>query len=294
MQHYMKNSIFPIVLIILICFACERGKKPSLGSFQFPMEIGNSWKYSLHTYSYNWEPDSIGNIYGINIFDTGTTEIVSVDTLFDNTIYYTFETEWTSRDDTRPLIEYIGNNDSGMYLYGYSGSYWTGPPKINANANKNGHFIFKGQQYKNYEELYSTIVKSAKGISVAKVTGNTLTHEDRPIKELTYPLLVGKQWVYRDVDLGDEWDMDRKILNIENVIVPAGKFKCFKIKWYWDIDENGEWDTDISGYDYLAPIGYLKREFNFFGINCMNEHGDTIGTFDSRETYELIDYNINE
>ncbi len=106
-------------------------------------------------------------------------------------------------------------------------------------------------------------------------------------------MVVGKQWVYRDVDLGDEWDMDKKIIKIEEITVPVGKYNCFKIKWFWDIDDNGIWDTEISGYDYLAPIGYLKREFNFFGIIRMNERGDTLGTFDLRETYELIDYHIN-
>jgi len=291
-QHSIKNYIFPIILIILTCFACERGKKPSLGSFQFPIEIGNSWKYSYQTSIYNWQSDSLGSEYGIIDVDTGTTEIVSVDTLFDNTIYYTFETEWASRDDTRPLLEYIGNSDSGMYFYGYSGHYRSGPPKVNADVNDNGYLIFKGQKYKNYNKLRSTIIQSAKKFSANKVTKNNMITESYPVKELAYPLVVGKQWVYRDVELGDAWDMDRKILNIENVIVPAGKFKCFKIKWFWDIDDDGIWDTEITGYDYLAPIGYLKREFNFIGIIRTNETGDTLGTFDSREIYELIDYHI--
>lgn len=287
----LKKIILGFVLTFLISAACENEDEPTLATFQFPTEIGNSWKYAYQMSSNNWEPAGAGAGYGINMFDTGTTEIVSLDTLNDGTIYYRFETEWISRDNPNPSIRHLGNNDNGMYLYGYSNIYRTGPPKV--NANENGYLIFKGQKYRNYNELYSIIIQSVKGISVARVTGNGLTIEERPIKELTYPLLVGKQWVYRDVNLNDAWDMDKKILKIENVTVPAGKFICFRIEWFWDIDDDGVWDTDITGYDYLAPIGYLKRQFDWTGIIQTDELGDTIGTFDSRDTYELIDYQIN-
>lgn len=288
-SRFLKKLTFCVVLSVLIGSACEN--KPSLGQFQFPLEIGNSWKYARHFTPHNWESNGGEYQHIDSAFDTSYTEVISLDTLTYSAPTYKLETAWYCNGDTGHSTDYIGNNDSGLYRYAYSGGSWVGPPKI--NSIDHGKIIFKGKTYSDYNQLLNNMLFSAKGCIVTGAAFNQ-TDETHPIKALIYPLIVGKQWVYRDADLGDPWDMDKKIMKIDEISVPAGKFDCFKIKWFWDIDDDGQWDTDINGYDYLTPNGYLKREFNFEGVIRTSETGDTLGTYDSKDIYELIHYQIHK
>lgn len=287
-----KNIVLGFVFLIFVGIACDRDNKPTLGDFQYPLKIGDSWTYARSYNPNNWVP-SAGSEAGVDtIFDTSYTEIVLLVNLSDTVSAYKFKTAWYSNGDTSHMTEYINNNDSGLYEYAYLHATWTGPPKINPNNQK--YLIFDGRIYSNFDELRDEMFRAAKGFSISGSAVEILTEESHPIEELDYPLTVGKRWMYREVALGDSWDMDKQIVNIKNISVPAARRNCFKIQWFWDTDDDGEWDTNITGYDYLSPIGYLKRQFNFYGVKQTNETGDTVGTFDVSDIYELIDYHLNE
>jgi len=39
------------------------------------------------------------------------------------------------------------------------------------------------------------------------------------------------------------------------------------VQWFWDIDEDGDWDTDIIGYDYIDILGKgLIRRVIYFNV----------------------------
>jgi len=291
-RSILKAFFIGIVFFSILEVSCDRDDKPTLSDFQFPIAIGNSWTYARAYTPYNWVSLAEGAEAVAPVYDTSITKIISLDNLDTFLGAYRFETDWFSNGDTGHSIEYYNNAESGLFLYAYSGASWTGPPKINPNNQK--YLIFDGRTYSNFDELRDEMFRAAKGFSVDGSTVEILTEESHPIEELDYPLTVGKRWMYRDAGLGDSWDMDKQIVRVENISVSAGKENCFKIQWFWDTDDDGVWDTNITGYDYLSPIGYLKRQFNFSGVKQTNEVGDTVGTFDVSDIYELIDYHLNE
>ena len=114
--------------------------------------------------------------------------------------------------------------------------------------------------------------------------------EDPPIREIAYPLEIGRKWTYRSTDWGHPWLMEKQIIDDITITVPAGQFDCYLIRWLWDTDNDGEWDTDIDGYDYISSIGTVRRVFYFYDILVTNYELDSLGTFDFATEYELIDF----
>jgi hypothetical protein len=64
------------------------------------------------------------------------------------------------------------------------------------------------------------------------------------------------------------------------------------MQWFWDIDDDGQWDTDIEGYDYVFGAGGVKRIFKLMGINLVDGGGQPVGSVDIDEVYELTDFEL--
>lgn len=262
----------------------------TVDSIYVPIEIGRTWEFAQTGYNFGFEPDSLPQMIGEPITDTvfgsATTEICEIDTLNDSIEVYVFNTYWLSGIRSGETIEFGANEDDGFYIYAYHDANWIGPPKADASNEINYHF--GGLTFASQSELHQYF-HSWINRGLAKIRPDTI-YEDPPIRELAYPVEVGARWIFRDVDWGHVWDMEKEVIGKENITVPAGDFECFKIRWFWDTDHDGQWDDWIDGYDYLTGAGIVKREFIFYDIIATNYQGDTLGTYNSTDIYEMTDF----
>jgi hypothetical protein len=257
-------------------------------TFVMPLAIGNRWDYSSMSYDYNFQPESLVTILGDTVYESRTETITTMDTLSDSIETYVIRSYWNRGGDIGEDFMYRNNADDGYYTYAYRQPI---QPPLKTLPSKYS-LQFHGRRFGSLSDLYRFIATAAQ--SSAKQAFDTgIVFEDPPLRELAYPLSVGRQWTYRQKDVNRPFDMGKEVIEKQNLIVPAGQFECFKVRWYWDFDDDGHWDDDIDGYDYIAGIGLLKREFFMYGITVVDEFGEILGTFDSFDSRELTDYHLN-
>lgn len=257
-------------------------------TFIMPLAVGNRWDYSTMYYHYNFQPESLGTILGDTVYGNRTETITTMDTLPDSTETYVIHSVWSRGDVSGDEFVYRNNTDDGYYTY----AYWI-PDEPTLQRLRPGYsFQFHGRRFGSLSDLYRFITTAVQA-SAKQAFDTGIVLEDPPLRELAYPLEVGRQWVYRQKDLNGPFDMGEEVVEKQNLIVSAGQFECFKVRWYWDIDNDGNWDDDIDGYDYVGGIGLVKREFLIYGVTVVDDHGSILGTFDSFDTHELTDYHLN-
>ncbi len=257
-------------------------------SFVLPLAIGNRWDYSRTFYACNFDPDSLADLYGDTIYGSSTTEITGLDTLYDSLETYMFHTSWIENGSGNDFVVYRNNITDGLYSYAYEQGFWVGPPTVKLSEGM--YLEFMGFRFRSFDELRNTFY-SRLDVPMSRSL-DTIIYEEPPVRELAYPLEIGQRWVYRDMDNGDPMDMEKEVVDYLNVGSPADEFECFKVRWFWDINDDGEWDTGIDGYDYLSAVGYVEREFRFYDIIVTGVMGDTLGTFDWVDEYVLTEYQL--
>ena len=281
------------ILAMLGGIGCDGGTTAvgPKSSFTFPLRVGNSWQYSRMFYSYGCEPDNLMHLVPDTVFATEITTIESINKLPNLPETYVLHTVWVEGSATGEGYSWRNNTQEGLYTYAYQFTMGTvGPPKL--VIPEGSHLSFKGRRFSNVNELLGW-ARSIMEIpaSAGKLTEiDSIQYEDPPARDIAYPIEVGQRWVYRDS--ANPWAMEKEVVDIERVSTPALTADCLKIRWYWDIDDDGQWDSDIDGYDYLAVNGILKRRFDFFGVVIRNENSDSLGTFNTTDIYELIDYEL--
>lgn len=263
-------------------------------TFVFPLAVGNTWQYSRMFYAHNFDPDSLAYLGFDTVVGNKTTEIERIDTLLGSQETYVFHTVWTESGSSGDGYSYRNNTSDGLYIYAYQFGGGVGPPKV---ALREGtYLLFKGMRFSSISELLDW-VHSRMDITMnvgRLVVSDSIRYENPPVRDLAYPLEVGQRWVYRDSTAdGDPWKMGKEVVGIENVTTPAITADCFKIRWYWDLDDNGLWDPDIVAYDYLAAIGVLKRQYELIGLVITDYSSpDSLGTLDVTDVYELTGYEL--
>ena len=202
-----------------------------------------------------------------------------------------FHTVWTVNGSSGDGYNYRNNTSDGMYTY--ASQFGTnGPPKV--ALRKGTYLLFKGMKFSSIGELLDWVhsrIDMTKNVN-RLVLSDSINYENPLVRDLAYPLEVGRRWVHRATSGGDPWKMEKEVVSIEWVTTPAITADCFKIRWYWDIDDDGVWDTDIVAYDYLAAIGVFKRQYEFSGIVVISYGFDSLGTCDLTDVYELTDFNV--
>lgn len=258
-------------------------------TFIFPIAIGNRWEYTEKAWASDFDSASAPYFWfdGDTMFVSSVTDVVGLDTMPSRSPRYIFHTAWQSEYGGGELDEYRTNTSAGMYLLGSFGSSWVGPPKI--RSSEEVCYEFKGVKTTTLAELLNVF---RLGTSKANISGDIVA-DDFPVLELAYPLDIGLRWAYRSVDSGAVWNMDKMVVGRESIDVPAGTFDCFKIQWFWDIDGDGVWDTDIIGYDYVSNIGTVRRQFLFFDVAITSPAGDTVLTVDIVNDYQLTAFEIH-
>ncbi len=260
-------------------------------NYIFPIAVGNRWSYTETFNYYNFEPDSIRFQFWEPISISGNCEITGTIDFVDSPSVYVFHYDWSDGNYSfGEYDKYMANRQTGLFYYGNSGSpTWLAPPKTGLMGQ--AVFEFNGRTFPSIRNMIDYFVsdQSVPRQSSAKIS----VDESHPICELQYPLEIGREWIYRSRALSDSWEMKKVIVRMVDRPTDFGTIKCYEIKWFWDIDGDGKWDTNIEGYDYVSQIGTVARVFKFYGATLQNYSGEILGTYDFTETYLLTSYYLS-
>ena len=112
----------------------------------------------------------------------------------------------------------------------------------------------------------------------------------RLLKNLEYPIKTSNEWIIRESN--KPFAINKRVLGKESISLPSRIFSCYKIEWLYDIDNNNEWDENISVVDFISDEGLIKREMFLKDLVITTaESPDGNGYFDWSE--EIILKNTN-
>jgi hypothetical protein len=188
--------------------------------------------------------------------------------------------------------KYYTNTEDGLF---YLGSKFpagiTATPKYEKMSDRPGnsfYILFDGKYFTSIGAITEYVEFAVNKHYTAM---DSIQVEKYPVKILPKNLRTGKQWTARTA--GNPWRVDKKIVGKEVVDVPAGRFECYKVQWYMDFDNSGEWDDDLIYYDYFSSEGLIKREFYFKNLTLMSmESPDPEGYFDSHNIKVLSGFDV--
>ena len=110
------------------------------------------------------------------------------------------------------------------------------------------------------------ITKDVLGRLATKRKGKVTRKRDAPIQPLAWPLKVGRQWAnvftFERPQEGATWDIDTRVVvtGFEEVVVPAGMFKAFKIEIY-----NSRGGNLRHEYWYSPKVKWFVKKITFSG-----------------------------
>jgi len=121
-------------------------------------------------------------------------------------------------------------------------------------------FVLKGRR----QEVFYT--KDVLGLFATKRRGEVTRKRDVPFQVLAWPLKVGRQWnnIYTSYkpQEGASWNYDNKVVvtKLEEVTVPAGTFKAFKIDVYRSFDRELKYE-----YWYSPKVKWFVKKISYLG-----------------------------
>lgn len=249
--------------------------------FQYPLVIGASWTYAGQFILFNFDPGSLGARSGDTLHRASLVEVAALDTVPSGTEVYRLHEILTEYDEIFESCSYYENRKKGLFYHGTTSQPHVAPVPFVA-----GHTLaLKGKRFASLELLVGYFYRDVRPAGLA--CGIDTVFHDPPLKSLQFPMRVGSQWTYRPP--GNPWLIDKRINSEGPVEVPAGSFQAYEVQWLYDIDEDGSYDEQIDLRDQISYEGLLDRTLLITGIVMMDESGDTLGTFDIMDKWELTE-----
>jgi len=281
-----KNNIIKVIFLnVLIGLSywfidCSEPTRSNVYFERFPLKTGNSWIYSVDNYYKDTDPDS-------NVFSdkAGYSYFLKMsvinDSVMDNNsmIFDISEHEYLIENGSEITLSFAGtsliNSDSGLFrvaetIYNYSGSR-------------------------------EPILKGIASINQADPLTFESKTEISPRTILQYPLEVGAIWnfyrstpdtsydpMFGQVIINNSTSIISEVIDIETVNVPAGKFRCYKIESYYDIDGDGIYDEEKKVTSYINEKGLIKKEVVLIGYPAGS--GGWGGAYYLRKCYRLKEF----
>ena len=112
----------------------------------------------------------------------------------------------------------------------------------------------------------SFYTKDVLGLFAYKRRGKVIVKRDAPFQPLTWPLKVGKKWknVFTmerpQEESSTDFELEVVVAKLEEVTVPAGKFKAFKIEVY-----NSRSGKLGSEYWYSPKVKWFVKRISYVG-----------------------------
>lgn len=272
----MRN-LTKIILSILLIFIIMGCTGESGYNYIFPLQVGNRWSYQYEVRYSNFEPDSLAEQfedYTYNEFQEVVGKEVLSDTLETHVIKYSndlndSETERYYRNENNGLKQYSNPSIAQRFM----------------NSDNKFKLMFRGRSYENIGELFSYL----NGIS----SNHQEVHKFRNLIriELQYPLNNDSQWFSID-----EYYLKnlRKVVGFEEIEVPAGIFKCFKIEELVDLMNDGDWEEDTLKILYFSAQGWIRGTTTYKHIQLYDEDSfdEISGYLDVTIDWKLTSYSL--
>jgi hypothetical protein len=299
------------LLIPLFFFSCNNPSTPVTEDFSYPLRLGNKWEYAHSATGINYRVpinDSVFVPKDTQLSLGSSTDFVSVDRV-DSTslpvVTVVIRDSSVTPGDTQLPVQNIAENswyrNTADGLFKYAIEFAGGPlasPKRAAAARV--FYRFKGRLFSSPREISDFIMNDFPAFSAKRLAAQAaMTVLDPPQLAFQYPYKAGALWNF-NYNITDSVRIAKQYVNKESITTPAGTFECYKVKWLWDWNHDGIWDTDWEGYDWVSPMyGLVKRQIVWrdFEETSIDPNDPTntitvIAKFDWVEEYTLIGMNM--
>jgi hypothetical protein len=306
-KNIIPFHVVAVLAFFLLFFSCNNPATPVTEEFSYPLRIGNKWEYAYTMTGINYRVpinDSVFVPKDTQISLGSSKDFVSVDRV-DSTSFsvVTFVIRDSSvvTGDTITSVGHSWYRNAADGLYEYAIDFPGGPlasPKRAAAAG--AVYRFKGRLFSFPGEMTNFIAGDLSPFSAKRIAASAgIIAYDPPRVIYRFPYKAGTIW---DVvnNISDSTRLARQYLTKESITTPAGTFECYKVKWFWDLNHDGIWDTDQEGYDWVSPThGLVKRQLiyrnfeeTYIDPNDLSNTIIVIAKFDWVEEYTLIGTNM--
>jgi hypothetical protein len=286
-RHVLPYSMVAVLPVLFVVGCSDNGVSPTdAGDVTYPLSEGNSWVYESQFL------DVLGLVLDRVVLDTVDVhynlEIASWDTLADSLACFRF-VETAEVDSIQYITSetYYGSEEDGLYCYAYRPGDWIGfAVGVTPRPVARPLVLFRGMPL---SEVRRTLSRLACGLT-SPSQEDTLIFEDPPVRALAYPLRFGSQWVYRQPD--EPWAIDKRVVDRESIVVPAGRYKCYAVRWLIDFGDDGQWDDDIDWVDHYSGVGLVRRSLIFRDNVVTDPWGEPVDTLDIWEITSLASCSV--
>jgi hypothetical protein len=277
-----------IVVVVLLVSGCKKDDNPIVadpGPFKYPDSIGNQWDYERTFSTVIIRPDSTGQSHPVDTSVTSPVimKVIRKDTLRNSIEAYLFQEIITENNRNIVGDTWYVNSDSGLSIYAYHGAGLLIP-----KSGSGKRFFFNGRYFSSVREITSYVTQE---IPKKFTPSDSITYEVPPVLTLKYPLMNNSEWTYRSS--GNPWKINKKIVGTKQIEVPAGKFNCFKIVWFFDVNNDLQWDENLELTDYVCEKGLIRRTVVYKDITIVDQENPTgYSTFDMKDESVLTHLNF--
>ncbi len=254
--------------------------------YQYPLGIGRTWSYDGAFCLANFDPDSLEEEYGFVVERATVVEVAGTQNPPNGPQCLRLHETMTEEENTYESDTFFKNEKRGLFYYGHYAMSFAAPLKVAPGL----RLVFKGRTFDSMHELNQYFFGDML-LGLTACTRDTVYH-DPPLQSLAFPPQVGTSWNFRPPD--DPWLVDKQVVATGPVTVPAGTFDAFEVLWLYDIDGDGVYDEDIHITDQISYSGLLSRTAEILGLLLLDYQGDTLGTFDAYDTWELTELSAPE
>jgi len=274
--------MFFVLLQMLSCDEEERISGPSPFITSYPLQVGNRWFYSRTFFVHNVQlNDSTAWTPPDTVFDVATVEVVGIinlppdDTLMTNDSVRTMIVKTTLMEMGTSFVSYhyYSQNVAALSLHGHSGSPSTIQPRHS--------IVFRLGEIsgRSVEEVLLSLIENC-----CRASGDSITRESPPVTVLQFPLIEGRQWTYREPNAPIH--IDKRIEDERFGLIGDHLQRYVEICWLYDLNNDGEWDDNVSITDFVSSDGLLHRTFDAKNLILTGPASpDTLGMFDVRDEW---------
>jgi hypothetical protein len=286
-------------------FSCNSPSTPVTEEFSYPLRLGDKWEYNYTMTGINYRVpinDSVFVPKDTQVSLGSSTDYVSVFSIDSTTLPVTtsvIRDSLVTPGDTQSSVERSWYRNAADGLYKYAIDNPGGPlasPKVAAAARV--AYRFKGRLFSSPREISEYVMNDFSSYSAKRIAVQVaMTEFDPPQVAYRYPYKAGAIWdVFNNIT--DSIRIAKQYITKESITTPAGTFECYKVKWLWDWNHDGIWDTDQEGYDWVSSThGLVKRQFisrDFQNVVYDPLSGNliVIAKFDMVDEYTLIGMDV--
>lgn len=283
----MKTRVLQLCLICLVS-SCLPLSDQSFVAMRFPLGAGNMWSYSHRIWFANFVPsvpgatffDSIAYLPVATVQCEGTARI-------DGITMWAFRSSETDGQDSVTGHSYYEPLGDSLFYRAYSF-----PPVLISPGQESSpgyRFRIGNRSFASAQEISRYLENGDRAVNFTDDSA-VVTFEQGPVKSYVYPLSPGAEWDYRTPAYPPGWRIHKKVTEFAVFLLGSGDVPVSTVQWSWDMNNDGIWDTTISGTELVGPSGVMQRLFTSHLIVATADHPGGIGTVDMHEEFHCTSF----